>query len=118
MALTKEALLARRPKVEKIGPVPGYDDDVHIRHITVEARNRWAALRYKALEGDSIDLGLIMESRMVLVAATLCDADGALWFGSAEEVRDLDPHAVDFIANEAERLNGLTAEAAEEIEGN
>lgn len=118
MALSREAILARaKPGVEEIGPVPGWDDTVFIRHITVGERNTWAALQYDALKGDTLDFGRMVESRVHLVAASLCDEKGESLF-SLDEVRGLDPNAVDYIAGAAERLNGLTEEAMEEVKGN
>lgn len=123
MALTREQILGVKPKVMEIGPVPGWDGNVFIRQIGVKDRNEWASLRMEALAQAEEDgkagtlAGSILASRLVLVAASLCDEDGALLF-SREEVAGMDPHAVDYVADQAEKLNGLTKEATDELEGN
>jgi len=125
MALTRDALLEnakeRLGKVENIGPVPGLgDEDAYIRHLTVRERNEWAALRLRALEvGDAGGaFGPYLESRVLLVALALCDESGDRLFEDADEVAGLHPDPVDYIADQAERVNGLSVEAAEDIKGN
>lgn len=118
MTLSREAILAKsKPSVRRIN-VPMWDDDVYLRDITVGERNEWAALRYAALEGDTLDFGKMVESRVYLVAVSLCDADGKPLFSVEELKETLRPDAVDYLANEAEKLNGLTAGAVEDLEGN
>ena len=126
MALSRDAILAYRPKVQEIGPVPVYGDVCHIRHITVAARNEWAALRFEAFGGvqavrdpdsASLDVGKMAAARVLLVAQSFCDANGELLL-TTKEVGGMASEAVDFIADEAEKLNGLTDEAVEAVEGN
>lgn len=112
----REAFLARaKRKVEAID-VPDLGERAYVRTITVGERNKWADIRYRALV-DGLNVALMAESRVYLVSVSLCDGDGEPLFNE-EEAAALDPHTVDFVANEAERVNGLTDEAKEDVEGN
>jgi len=120
MALTREAILARAKRDVEEVEIPDIGDTVYLRRITIGERNEWAARRWRAVDMDSgklTDVKLWADSRVYLAACSLCDEDGNSLFSEAEAAA-LDPHTVDAIADAAERVNGLTTEAAEDIQGN
>ena len=124
MALTKEAALALRPKIEETDEVPGLGDTVFIRELSISERNRWgswlAAFAFQTAE--DADMGALTHGYAQrahwLVATATVDAEGAQLFESVEAADFLPAEAVEFLQDRIERYNGLSAEGREEIAGN
>lgn len=119
MPINKAALKAWKPKVHEVGPVPVLDDTAYVREITVRERNEYVEAPLKsAVHGDQVDVAALMARRVRVVGLCLCDSEGNALFDKPEDAEALHPEAVDYLANEIERLNGLTKAAGNEIEGN
>lgn len=121
MAIGK-ADVAYKPKRDKIGPVPVLDDDVFVRRLNVAERNEWSRPRLEAAmaeDGERFDaFAKVMKARILVAFYACVTESGEQLFDSVAQVEAWPPDAVDFIASEVERLNGLTKEAADDIAGN
>lgn len=119
MALTRDTITKRKRVVHEIGPVPVFDDSAYVREITVGERNDWAAPILEASLSKDADVARsFIDRRVQLVFVALCDESGNRLCSDVQEVRDMPSDAVDFIAREVERVNGLTEESKSDIAGN
>lgn len=119
MALTLDQVRARKRPVHKTGVVPGFEEVAYVREITIAERDRYVAVEVGAhLRGELPEVDALTERRRWLVSVAACDAEGNPLFESQKDVDDMPVDAVEFLASEVLRVNGLTAEGREEIAGN
>lgn len=119
MALTLDAINGRKRPVHEIGPVPVFDTTAYVREITVGERNEWAAPILQASLNKDADVARpFIDRRINLVFVALSDKDGNRLCTNVQQVRDMPTDAVDYIAQQIERINGLTEEGRAEIAGN
>ncbi len=108
--LTRETFFALKPEVREV-KVPALGDSVYVRMMTAGERDRFEVEHVKA---GSIDF------RARLAAATVCDADGRLLFdpGDAAALSGVPAHALVDVVDAAIKLNRISSEDVQELEGN
>ncbi|SMP71969.1 hypothetical protein [Noviherbaspirillum suwonense] len=113
MALSKEQILSAKDFTSEIVPVEAWGGEVHIRAMSGAERDAFRA----AIEGGQAPVGKFEAS---LLALTLADEHGALLFTlqEVEALRGKSAAVLDKLAQEAMRINGMTAAAQEEAAKN
>lgn len=113
MALNKEQILAAKDFTSEVVNVPAWGGDVHIRAMSGAERDAFRA----AIEGEQAAVGKFEAS---LLALTLADENGVLLFTleEVEALRGKSAAVLDKLAQEALRINGMTAAAQEEAAKN
>lgn len=117
----KDKLSEIREKPIEVQPVdlPEYGGSVYVRVMSGTERDRFDSeiVRRKHLLGDKFTEGI----RGLIVAATVCDANGALQFAldEAEIIGHVFPSPIlNRIVNVARKLNAMGSDAVEEAKGN
>lgn len=110
MALTRAAIMAAaKPRIVSVD-VPEWGGSVHLREMTAGQRDQFDALQLSVAEADRYQ-----DIRARMLVQSLCDADGALLFGSADlaTVSGFPASAVTRIWEICLDLNGMRPGAAE-----
>lgn len=114
MLLTREQILAATDSVIETVSVPEWGGSVGVKTLTGAEKDSWEEGRQK--KDGSFNLNNVRAS---LVAVAACDADGNKLF-SLQDVVDLgnkSARALDRVFQAAKKLNGVTDEDLDELEG-
>jgi hypothetical protein len=114
MLLTREQILAATDSVIETVSVPEWGGSVGVKTLTGAEKDGWESSRQN--KDGSFNLNNVRAS---LVAVATCDADGNKLF-TLQDVVDLgnkSARALDRVFQAAKKLNGVTDEDLDELEG-
>lgn len=96
-------------------PCPEIGETVFLRRMTHDERGTWYA---SIPEGGTQTSADIMSNQRLLVALTLCDADGKRLFETADEIKGIDGVLIERLSSLAMDMNVLSRKAQENAEKN
>jgi len=115
--LTRDAVLAADDLRLEPVRVPEWGGLLYVRSLTGTQRDEFEQACMDARRGNRLDVRGLKARLLVM---TVCDGAGGLMFGpkDVEAIRAKSAAAIERVWDTAQRLNGLTAEAVEELAGN
>jgi hypothetical protein len=113
--LTKDEILAANDRPMTTLAVPEWGGEVCLRQLTAEEAQQY---RIFSLDDNwKVDRAKALKNHLVLASLTLCDEAGARIF-TADELTGKSAAAIERVAAEARKLNGLDTDSVDLAEKN